>query len=110
MAAANVNAGDISSSLEETVAARLSGEAYSLAHECSRLAAVAAGCEALLKSGERDDIARELMFAHSRMTLLGGFFAGMIPVQNELDLEGERSYMTSLTALLGELSNMMEPC
>lgn len=89
--------------------AKLSVGAYLLAKECGRVAAMVSSASDKFHPDHFIELAGELSFLHSRMLLLGGYFAGLISVEEgALSVEAEEVYMNSSRALLESINGVLE--
>jgi len=87
---------------------RLSVEAYLLARECGRIAGIIPSVQERFSDGQISVLSEELSFFHSRMLLVGGYLAGFVTVEEDIDLASEKKYMESCRSLLTVLNSVLE--
>ncbi|MDU4254417.1 hypothetical protein [Pseudomonas sp.] len=90
------------------ISADLSAKAYKLAKAGADLMRRVERCSGRMSAEQFVEVADELQETHSRLLLLGGYFCGLVPVEEgAINQEAELEYMLASEEFIGAVNKLL---
>lgn len=91
--------------------ADMSARAYQLTKASAELMRRVEQCSGLMRAEQFVEVADELQEAHNRLLLLGGYFCGLVPVEDgAISKEAEVAYMNAFDEFMRSVNKLLGGC